>query len=42
MNRAVDPLRPAEDAVIVDTTGLTFEESVEKILSVVKERTEHE
>lgn len=39
MNRAVDPLRPAEDAVIVDTTGLTFDESVEKILAVIKERT---
>lgn len=38
MNRAVDPLRPAEDAVVVDTTGLTFEESVEKILAVIKER----
>lgn len=39
MNRMVDPLRPAEDAVIVDTTGLTFDESVEKILAVIKERT---
>lgn len=39
MNRTVDPLRPAEDAVIVDTTGLTFDESVEKILAVIKERT---
>lgn len=38
MNREVDPLRPAKDAVIVDTTGLNFEQSVEKILSVVKER----
>jgi len=38
MGRKVDPLRPAEDAVIVDTTGLTFEASIEKILQVIKER----
>lgn len=38
MGREVDPLRPAEDAVIVDTTGLAFEESIEKILQVIKER----
>lgn len=38
MNREVDPLRPAEDAVIVDTTGLSFDATVEKILSIVKER----
>lgn len=37
MGRKVDPLRPAEDAVIVDTTGLTFEASIEKILQIVKE-----
>lgn len=38
MGRKVDPLRPAEDAVIVDTTGLAFEASIEKILQVIKER----
>ncbi len=38
MNRAVTPLRPAEDAVIVDTTGYDFEQSVEKILAIVKEK----
>lgn len=36
MNRAVDPLRPAEDAITVDTTHLSFEETVDKVLSVVR------
>lgn len=36
MGREVDPLRPAEDAVIVDTTGSTFEQSVERILRIVE------
>jgi cytidylate kinase len=31
MNRAVAPLRQAEDAVLIDTTGLSIEEVVEKI-----------
>ena len=38
MHRATDPLRIAEDATVVDTTGSTFEESVERILTLVKER----
>lgn len=36
MNRRVDPLRAAEDAVVVDTTHMTFDESVEAILRVVE------
>ncbi len=38
MNRAVEPLRRAEDAELVDTTDLNFEESVEAILEIVEER----
>lgn len=38
MNRAVAPLRPAEDAVTLDTTELTFEESRLRILSIIRER----
>ena len=38
-HRAVDPLRAAEDAVIVDTTELTFDQVVEEILRIVKEKT---
>lgn len=37
-HRAVAPLRPADDSVIVDTTELDFEQSKEKILSVIRER----
>ncbi len=32
MNRAVDPLRPVPGAMIVDTTDMTFEESVDTIV----------
>ena len=38
-HRAIDPLRAAEDAVIVDSTGLTFEQTVDKIVKLVEERT---
>jgi cytidylate kinase len=34
--RAVAPLRPAEDAVRIDTTGLGIEEVVERVLALVK------
>ena len=36
--RAIDPLRAAEDAVIVDSTNLTFEQTVETIVRLAKER----
>lgn len=38
-NRAVAPLRPAEDAVILDTTALSFEESCRRIVEIIRERT---
>jgi cytidylate kinase len=31
-------LKPAEDALLVDTTGNTFEESVAKISQMIKEK----
>lgn len=34
MNREVAPLRQAEDAVLVDTTGMTIDEVVERILEI--------
>ncbi len=37
-NRTVGPLRPAEDAIVVDTTDLSIEEVVEKLLGYVKEK----
>lgn len=36
MNRETDPLRVAEGATIIDSTDLTQEETVEKILAVVE------
>lgn len=38
MHREVDPLRPAEDATIVDTTEMTFDQVVEHIIGIVKEK----
>lgn len=37
-NRGVGPLRPADDAIVVDTTDLSIEEVVEKLLCCVKEK----
>jgi cytidylate kinase len=34
MNREISPLRQAEDAVLVDTSDMTIEEAVEKILAL--------
>ena len=39
MNREVDPLRPTPDAVIVDSTDMTFEQVVDRILAIVEEKT---
>lgn len=36
--RAVAPLKPAEDAIILDTSPMSFEESVEAVLKTVRER----
>lgn len=38
MNREVDPLRPTPDAVILDTTEMDFEQSVQAVLRIVKEK----
>ena len=37
-HRAVAPLKPAEDSILVDTTELNLEESVEKVIAVIQER----
>ena len=37
-HRAVAPLKPAEDSVLVDTSALTLSQSVEKVLEVIKEK----
>ena len=36
-NRAVAPLKRADDAILVDTSEYTFDESVELVLRVIKE-----
>lgn len=38
MNREVDPLRQAEDAVLVDTTHMTEDEVIDTIASIVEEK----
>ena len=38
MNREVDPLRPTDDAVIVDSTEMNFEQVVQYILNIVEEK----
>lgn len=36
-HRDIAPLKPADDAIMIDTSGETLEQSVEKLLSVMKE-----
>ena len=38
MNRQADPLRKTEDAVLVDSGGMTFDETVEAIVRIVEEK----
>lgn len=38
MNRAVAPLKKADDAVLADTTGLNVEQSVDLIIKIVTQR----
>ena len=37
-NRKLSPLRIASDAIVIDTTSLTFEEQLKRIESVIRER----
>ena len=37
-SRPVAPLRPAEDAVILDSTGLTIEQVVDQVLALARSR----
>ena len=39
-HRAAAPLRPAEDAVVLDTSSLDLDESLEALVALVKGRTE--
>jgi cytidylate kinase len=37
-NRIVSPLKKADDAILLDTSGLSIEESAKKILDIVRTR----
>ncbi|MBU5449669.1 (d)CMP kinase [Acetivibrio sp. MSJd-27] len=37
-NRKIDPLKPASDAIMVDNTQDTLEQTVERIKNIIKER----
>ena len=37
-HREIAPLKPAEDSVLVDTTDMTLEQSIEKIADIIKEQ----
>ncbi len=39
MNRPVAPLKQADDAVLVDTTNLTLEQSADEIIRIIAEKT---
>jgi len=39
-NRKISPLKQADDAVLVDTTNLDFEESCNAIYDIIKRKTE--
>lgn len=38
MNRAVAPLKPAEDAVLLDTSELDLEQSIEAVLEIIQRK----
>ena len=40
MTRAVAPLKQADDAVLLDTSDLTLEESISAVLRIIREKTE--
>lgn len=37
-HREIAPLKPAADSIMFDTTGNTLEESIEKLIKIIKER----
>lgn len=38
MNREVSPLKKADDAILVDTTSLSIQDTVDKVISLIEER----
>ena len=39
-NRSVAPLKPAEDAVMLDTSKLTLQESIDAVIHIIRKKTE--
>lgn len=37
-HREIAPLKPADDAVLVDTTSCTLQQSIDRVISLIKER----
>jgi cytidylate kinase len=37
-HRAIAPLKPAEDAVLMDTSGQSLEQSIDAVTSLIKDR----
>lgn len=38
-HREIAPLKPAKDSILIDTSSLDLEQSAEKVMSVIKEKT---
>lgn len=38
-HREIAPLKPAKDSVVYNTTGNSLEESIEKVINIIKEKT---
>lgn len=38
MNREAAPLKPAPDAIVINTTGNTFDESLQELINLIEER----
>jgi len=36
-NRENDPLKKADDAIVIDTTGKSFEEQLQEMISIINE-----
>lgn len=41
MERPLYPFKPAEDAIIIDTTGMSVEQVIQEVLKIIKEKTSH-
>lgn len=41
-DRAISPMKPAEDAITVDTTGLSIEAVFDRVWQIVQHRVDHQ